>query len=148
MAGTNRRTSFAEIAKHRLDARPLLPSPELDEHRRAKEAFTKALIIGDYPTARAAGNLMVKHMPRAGRRTYEERRRSQGRARFVFQWLEAVRERRYLVERGLLVVPALTPDQQREAAAVRARLQRWLGGDESAGPFEWPADRDSAGLPI
>lgn len=128
---------LAELARRRLAVLPLgPPHPAL---QKAKVELFEALVNRDQRAAREASDVMARYSRPERRLSPAERAAASAkrapRIRFLVKWVFALRERREEEARGIVHQQA-TSEEVAEGKVLIERVRRYLGGDDSAGPFE------------
>ena len=131
------KVSLAQIARRRLAVLP--PGPPHAALLQAKADFFDALVNRDQAALKAAQATMERYsrpeppLSPAGRAAAAAK--FAPRLRFLSRCVVTVRERLAEEARGV-VHPEATPEELGAGKILAARVTRWLGGDDSAGPFE------------
>ena len=132
------KASLAQLARRRMAALP--PGPPHPALQEAKVAFFEALVNRDHAALKAAQATMARYSrpepPMSPAQRAAAAAKFAPRLRFLSKWVVALRERREEEARGV-VFPQPTPEEEAESRALGERFARWVGGDDSAGPFEW-----------
>ena len=127
------RSLFAEAARRRMQQRDDGYQPE--RLREAQQEFAEAVIERDLPRARRAHGLIAQYSPRRPPPTRAEREKQAPRMKALLALVAGLQQHRLDEKRGV-ARPERSPDQIAEGAVVLDRFKRWMGGDDSAGPFE------------